>query len=205
MRTPWRFVADLVSRNPKVDTREEHPATAGEPIALKHQPEKTDAHPEIEVQPAEQPIEIAEEERLDAARHNNSASLEHVQISEEASAPAVDEVSAISADAKDSSAIDATAEITENVAAQEETPTVDALAEAVDMPQPKRRKTTRAFVQQPTPSSQTEDNAAAIPKSLMHEMADLDAEIDALRRQLVRKLSEQNTQLRKMLARFDAK
>jgi hypothetical protein len=36
-------------------------------------------------------------------------------------------------------------------------------------------------------------------------MADLDAEIDALRRQLVRKLSEQNAQLRKMLARFDAK
>ncbi|MNY80955.1 hypothetical protein D3C86_2222600 [compost metagenome] len=60
-------------------------------------------------------------------------------------------------------------------------------------------------MQQLTPSSQTEDNASAVPKSLMHEMADLDAEIDALRRQLVRKLSEQNAQLRKMLARFDTK
>ncbi|MNL43743.1 hypothetical protein D3C87_1662700 [compost metagenome] len=79
------------------------------------------------------------------------------------------------------------------------------MAEPVDIPQLKRRKTTRAFVQQLTPSSQTEDNASAVPKSLMHEMADLDAEIDALRRQLVRKLSEQNAQLRKMLARFDTK
>jgi hypothetical protein len=205
MRTPWRFVADLVSRKPNVDTREEHPTAAREPIALEHQPEKTDAHPEIEVQSAEQPVEIAAEERLDAARRNNSASLEHVQISDEASVPAVDEVSAISADAKDSAAIDATAEITEIVAAQEETPTVGALAAPVDIPQLKRRKTTRAFVQQPTPSSQTKDNASAVPKSLMHEMADLDAEIDALRRQLVRKLSEQNAQLRKMLARFDTK
>jgi hypothetical protein len=37
----------------------------------------------------------------------------------------------------------------------------------------------------------------------MDEMADLDAEVDALRRQLAKKLSEQNAQLRKMLARFD--
>ncbi|MBB4351734.1 hypothetical protein [Aliirhizobium cellulosilyticum] len=205
MRTPWRFVADLVSRNPKMDTREQHPATAREPIALEHQPEKTDVHLEIEAQPAEQTIEVAADERLDAARRNNSASLEHVRISDEASASAVDGVSAISADAKGSAAIDARAEITEIVAAREETPTVDALAEPVDMPQLKRQKTTRAFVQQPTPSSQTEDNASAVPKSLMHEMADLDAEIDALRRQLERKLSEQNAQLRKMLARFDAK
>jgi hypothetical protein len=157
------------------------------------------------VQPAEQPIEIATEERHDAARQSDSASLEPVQISEEASAPAVDEASTISADAKDSAVVDATAEITEIFAAQEETPTVDALAERVDTPQLKRRKTARAFVKQPTPSRQTEDNASAVPKSLIDEMADLDAEIDALRRQLVRKLSEQNAQLRKMLARFDAK
>lgn len=117
----------------------------------------------------------------------------------------MDEVTAISADAKGSAVIDATTEITEIVAAQEEKPTLDAFAEPVDMPQLKRRKTTQAFVKQPTPSSQTEGSASAVPKSLMHEMADLDAEIDALQRQLVRKLSEQNAQLRKMLARFDAK
>lgn len=205
MRTPWRFVADLVSRNPKVDGREEHPAAAREPVALEHQSEKTDAHPEIEVHPVEQPIEIAAESRLDAARQNTNTSAEPVQISEEASAPVLDEVSVISADAKDPAVIDATAEITEIVAVQEETPTVDALAEPVDMPQLKLRKTPRAFAKQPTPSSQTEDNASAVPKSPLHEMADLDAEIDALRRQLAKRLSEQNAQLRKMFARFDAK
>jgi hypothetical protein len=205
MRTPWRFVADLVSRKPKMDTREEHPAAARQPIALEHHPEQTDAHPGIEVQPVEPRIEIDAEERLDAARQSNSASLGPVQVSEEASAPPVDEVSAISADNEDSANLNATAEITGIVAAQEETPTVDALAEPVDMPQLKRRKATRAFVKQPRPSSQTEDNASTEPKSLLHEMADLDMEIDALRRQLVGKLSEQNAQLRKMLARFDAK
>jgi len=46
---------------------------------------------------------------------------------------------------------------------------------------------------------------AADPKSFMDEMADLDAEVDALRRQLARKLVEQNAQLRKMLARFDVR
>jgi hypothetical protein len=53
---------------------------------LSHQPEETDAQAEIEVQFAVQPIEIAAEERLDAARQSNSASLEPVQISEESSA-----------------------------------------------------------------------------------------------------------------------
>lgn len=205
MRTPWRFVADLVSRNPKMDTREEHPAAAREANALEHQPENVDAHPEIERQPLEQPIEIATEERLDAPRQNNSAILEPIQTSDEASAPAVGDVSATSTEARDSAVIDAAAEIAEIVAAQEETPTVDALVEPVDMPQPKRRKTTRTFVKQPPLSSQAEDKASAVPKSPLQEMADIDAEIDALRRQLARKLSEQNAQLRKMLSRFDAK
>jgi hypothetical protein len=190
MRTPWRFVADLVSRKPKMDTREEHPAAARQPLALEHHPEQTDAYPESEVQHAEQRIEIDAEERLDAARQSEGASLEPVQNSEEVSAPAVDEAYAISADTKDSALIDATAEVTEIVAAQEEMPTVDALVEPVDMPQLKRRKATRAFVKQPTPSSQTEDDASTEPKSLLHEMADLDAEIDARRRQLMAKLSE---------------
>lgn len=36
-------------------------------------------------------------------------------------------------------------------------------------------------------------------------MADLNAEVAALRRQLAKKLIEQNQQLRKMLARFDGR
>ncbi|WP_144578807.1 hypothetical protein [Agrobacterium sp. DE0009] len=46
---------------------------------------------------------------------------------------------------------------------------------------------------------------AAGPKSLTDEMADLNAEVAALRRQLAKKLIEQNQQLRKMLARFDGR
>ncbi|MBB3289185.1 MULTISPECIES: hypothetical protein [unclassified Rhizobium] len=47
--------------------------------------------------------------------------------------------------------------------------------------------------------------AAAGPRSLTNEMADLDAEVATLRRQLAKKLIEQNAQLRKILASFDAR
>ncbi|MFK3781189.1 hypothetical protein [Agrobacterium sp. NPDC089420] len=197
MRTPWRFVADLVSRTPKVDARQEHPAAARELIALEHQPTTTEAPAEIDVKPAEQPVEGA------AARSNSDISLEPAQISDDASAAA--ESSVTSADAKDTAVIDAPTEINENVAAKEERPTADALAEPVETPELKRQKTTRPVVKRPAPLSQVEENTSAIPKSFISEMADLDAEVDALRRQLAEKLSEQNAQLRKMLARFDAK
>ena len=55
---------------------------------------------------------------------------------------------------------------------------------------------------------QTDEVAPAVAadlKSFTDEMADLDVEVDALRRQLAKKLIEQNAQLRKMLARFDAR
>ncbi|MBO0144565.1 hypothetical protein JZX87_25765 [Agrobacterium sp. Ap1] len=205
MRTPWRFVADLVSRNPKVDNREDNPAASPEPIALEHQPATAEAHPEIEVKPAEQSIEIAAKEQVDAARPSSDASFEPIQISEDASAPAGDEGSANSADAKDAALIDAPTEIKENVAAQEQTPTADALPKPVAIPELKRRKTARPVLKQSAPLSQVEDNASAVPKSLINEMADLDAEVYALRRQLAEKLSAQNAQLREMLARFDAR
>ncbi|WP_186450781.1 hypothetical protein [Rhizobium sp. CNPSo 3968] len=47
--------------------------------------------------------------------------------------------------------------------------------------------------------------AAAGPRSLTNEMADLDAEVATLQRQLAKKLIEQNAQLRKILASFDAR
>lgn len=205
MRTPWRFVADLVSRKPTADALEEHPAAAPELIALEHQRAATERHPEIELKPAEQSGEIASKERGDAARLGSDAILEPVQISEEASAPAVDEASVTDADDKDTAVIDAPNENKENAAAGQETPSVEDLVKPAAKTELKHRKTAEPAVKQLTPLSQTEDNAPAVPKSLTNEMADLDAEVDALRRQLAQKLSEQNAQLRKMLARFDAR
>ena len=43
------------------------------------------------------------------------------------------------------------------------------------------------------------------PKTVVAEMVELNAEIDALRRELAMKLSAQNEQLRKLLARYEAR
>jgi len=75
-------------------------------------------------------------------------------------------------------------------------------------PVPTRRKKVAPVVEAVVSVDQTGDVAHAVaagPKSFIDEMADLDAEVDALRRQLAEKLIEQNAQLRKMLARFDVR
>ncbi|NRP90453.1 hypothetical protein GFPCMMHI_06380 [Ensifer adhaerens] len=75
-------------------------------------------------------------------------------------------------------------------------------------PVPTRRKKVAPILEPVVSVDQTGDVAhavAAAPKSFIDEMADLDAEVDALRRQLAEKLIEQNAQLRKMLARFDVR
>jgi hypothetical protein len=56
--------------------------------------------------------------------------------------------------------------------------------------------------------AQTDEVAPAVaagPNSFADDMANLDVEVAALRRQLAKKLIEQNAQLRKMLARFDGR
>jgi hypothetical protein len=201
MRTPWRSVADLVSRNPKVNTRQDHPAATRESLALGHQPSTTEAHPE----PAEQSVEAASKEKADAVRPSSDASHEPGQISEDASATVEEERSVASADSNDTEPINPSTEIKEIVAAEAETSTANALAKPVAVLERKRRKPIRPIVEQPAPLIQAEDNASAVQKSLINEMADLDAEVQALRRQLGEKLCAQNVQLLKMLTRFDAK
>jgi hypothetical protein len=205
MRTPWRFVADLVSRKPKADAQEAHSAVAPELLALEYQPATEKARSEIEVKPAEQSVETAGRKQGDADHPRPDASRVPVQISEDGSIPAVDKGSAISADAKDSAVINAPTKITENVAPAGETPLVAALAKPVAIADIKRRKMNEPVIKRMAPLSQTEDDGSVALKSLIDEMADLDAEVDALRRQLAKKLSQQNAQLRKMLARFDAR
>ncbi|CAN7656812.1 hypothetical protein [Neorhizobium sp. LjRoot104] len=130
---------------------------------------------------AEQSIEIVGKEQGDAGRPRSDASPVPVQISEDASIPAVNRGSAISADTKDSAFIDAPTEIKENVAAEGETPPVDVLAKPATIPQLKRRKMTEPVVRRLAPLSQTEDDEFAAPKSFIDEMGDLDVEVDALR------------------------
>ena len=87
-------------------------------------------------------------------------------------------------------------------------PTLTEIAEILGMRAPARRKNINPTVEPVVSATQTAEVApavAAVPKSFMDEMADLDAEVDALRRQLAKKLIEQNAQLRRMLARFNGR
>ncbi|MBX4899708.1 hypothetical protein [Rhizobium bangladeshense] len=71
-----------------------------------------------------------------------------------------------------------------------------------------RRKRVEPIVEPVASTATALEEASAVtvgPKSFLDEMADLGAEVDALRRQLAKKLTEQNAQLRKMLARFDVR
>ncbi|MBB3660684.1 hypothetical protein FHX15_005955 [Rhizobium sp. BK650] len=81
-------------------------------------------------------------------------------------------------------------------------------AETPVKPASARRKKVEPIVE-PTASVGTaleeSPDVAAGPKSFADEMADLDAEVAALRRQLGKRLVEQNAQLRQMLARFDVR
>jgi hypothetical protein len=69
-----------------------------------------------------------------------------------------------------------------------------------------RRKKDELVVQQAASVQALNDigpsTVPVTPKSFVEEMADLDAEVSLLRRQLIEKLTEQNAQLRKMLTRY---
>jgi hypothetical protein len=198
MRTPWRFVADLVSRKPKEDSHDGATAAASEPLALEYKPDAEEAHPATEAPdaplsaepPAAPAANLAPEPPSDAEPASESA---------EAAPPIADEVSNTSG------------EVAETAAAPAPVEPVHVPIEPVEVegkPAPTRGKKI-APVTEPAAFEDQADEAgpalAAGPKSILDEMAELDADVAALRRQLAKKLAEQNAQLRKMLARFDAR
>jgi hypothetical protein len=177
MRTPWRFVADLVSRRPKPHSQDESPAAAPKTIALEYKPAPEEKHPGPETTAVDLvPATLVEE--TSPAPHS---------------------------DPEPATAVGETAPpIEEDVPVSTRTKTAEALVKPV----PTRRKKVAPVVEAVVSVDQTGDVAHAVaagPKSFIDEMADLDAEVDALRRQLAEKLIEQNAQLRKMLARFDVR
>jgi hypothetical protein len=175
MKTPWRFVADLVSRKPKPDSHDESPAVAPKTIALEYRPSLEEKHPGIEP----------------AVPDHSAESDSAAQVVSNLPDP-------------DTGSTDI--ETATSVAA--EAPTKTEAAETLVMPAPARQKKIKPMVEPVVFATQADEEAPAVaagPKSFTDEMADLDAEVAALRRQLARKLIEQNAQLRKMLARFDGR
>lgn len=185
MRTPWRFVVDLVSRKPKEALFDDARSTAGKIKALEHQP--------------------ANEEQMLDSLSNAPAPSEEVERESETRSTSLrpedrPEISPASGE------IHHSPDKVDQPAAGEEkgafhAPVAEtALAARLPERRPGKKPEpviglTAAFI----------DAAAApiVTKTFVQEMAEVDAEVDGLRRELIKKLTEQNAQLRKMLARFE--
>jgi len=196
MRTPWRFVADLVSRKPKPHGHDESPAVESKTIPLEYKPVPEEESPVLNATTVDLSAKPVSEAQVDARRHASDTeetdAATTASISAEAAAVAVSEVEPTSLATKHKA---------------DETPPASTGIEAAGAlvkPASPRRKAMSVVepvdsIDRILPGSPA---MATIPKSFADEMAALDAEVAALRRQLAKKLVEQNAQLRKMLARF---
>ncbi|QCM08707.1 hypothetical protein CFBP6626_25615 (plasmid) [Agrobacterium tumefaciens] len=179
-------MADLVSRKPKPDSHDESPAVAPKTIALEYRPSLQEEHPDSEPAVLDHSAEADSEAQVDASPlEPDAGSTETETAAVAAEAPA--DLAPLQAEEKSPA------------------PTPTEAAETLVRRPPARRKNINPAVEPVVSVAQTDEVAPAGPKSLLDEMVDLDAEVAALRRQLAKKLIEQNEQLRKMLARFDAR
>jgi len=202
MRTPWRFVADLVSRKPKPNSQDESPAAAPKTIALEYRPAPEEEHPSPET-PAVALVPATVVEETSPAPH---ADQEPATAVGETAPPIEDDVAEVPVAVAKPAERSAPPRLEEKSFAP--VPARTETAEALVKPASTRRKKVEPIAEPAVSVNQAGDVVLAVaadPKSFMDEMADLDAEVDALRRQLARKLVEQNAQLRKMLARFDVR
>ena len=205
MKTPWRFVSDLVSRKPADKPQDAPPSSVVEAKA----PENLPIHEErAEQTPSPEPIAV--DVAAENAAHDEieaAPAIPEEPISE-APEPATAEATA------PVSEIDATDAVQEPVAATT-VPGTDASTPDVETapaiasekaPEPKAQRASKRE-KRPTPLAPqiSVDALVAPPKTFLEEMTDLDHEIATLRRQLSAKLAEQNAQMRELLDRYNAR
>ncbi|MFJ6326976.1 MULTISPECIES: hypothetical protein [unclassified Rhizobium] len=199
MKTPWRFVADLVSRKSKPHTHGNSPTVEPKTIVLEYKTIPEEEQPGFGATAIDRSAAPDSEAQVEASRPEPETDRTEagaaVPVAAEASAAAVSS--------------EETATLATTQRAEQTSPTSAAAkaAETLGKPAPVRRKRVEAIAQSTASIGTALEEAPAVaagPRPLTDEMADLDAEISALRRQLAKKLTEQNAQLRKMLARFEA-
>jgi len=200
MRTPWRFVADLVSRKPKPDSHDESPAVAPKTIALEYRPSLEEEHPDIEPAVPDRSAEADSEAQVEANLRDPDTDSTDI----ETETPVVAKAPAAPARNEEPAALPTSRQ-------PDEKPPAPMPTRAAEIPverAPARQRKIKPIVEPVVSVAQTDEVAPAVaagPKSFADEMANLDVEVAALRRQLAKKLIEQNAQLRKMLARFDGR
>ena len=189
-------MADLVSRKPKPESA----AVAAKTIALEYRPVPEEELPDTEPAAVDRSAAAAADVQTEVSLHDQDTGSTDI----EAAPPVAAEPPSASLDEEEPAALLTRQQPEEKSPA----PTLTEVAETPVKRAPARRKNMNPTVEpvvSPTQIAEVAPAVAAGPKSFTDEMADLDAEVDALRRQLAKKLIEQNAQLRKMLARFDGR
>jgi hypothetical protein len=195
MKTPWRFVADLVSRKPKPKAA----AVAPKAIALEYKPAPEEEHPSIEPAAVDRSAEAGSDAHIEASLHDQNTASTGV----EPAAPVAAEAPAAAVDQEEPAPPFL---IPQQPDEEASAPPQTEAAETLVKPDPARRGKVKPIAEPSPSANQTAELVPSVvvgTKSFTDEMADLDAEVAALRRQLAKKLIEQNAQLRGMLARFD--
>lgn len=196
MRTPWRFVADLVSRKPKPHTHDDSPAVEPKTIAPEYRTVPEEEQPGLGATAIDRSADPGSEAQVNASRPEPDTDKTEAGRA----APGAAEAPAAALSNEE------TATLATTQRAEQTSPATEA-AETLRKPAPARRKRVEPIAESTAligTALEEPPAVAAGPRSLTNEMADLDAEISTLRRQLAKKLIEQNAQLRKMLARFEA-
>ncbi|NTJ66366.1 hypothetical protein G6M50_26510 [Agrobacterium rhizogenes] len=193
-------MADLVSRKPKPHTHDDSPAVEPKAIALEYKTVPEEEQPGFGTTAIDRSAEPGSEAQVEASPPeldtNASEAGTAAPVAAEALATAV------------SNEETATLATTQRAEQTSPAPPAAEAAETLGKPAPARRKKVEPIAESTASigaALKEPPAAAAGPKSFTDEMADLDAEVAALRRQLAKKLIKQNAQLRKMLARFEAR
>lgn len=201
MKTPWRFVADLVSRKPKADVSGEHRPLTTKTKALEYRPAIEEKVEQGEAASPELVVDVGQREETEAQISAPDLIPEPVAQSEQADSTSAEPP--VSVVIEDTVSAPEPVEHRNIAPADEKHEIFD--VEALQKPTtPKKRP---AVLNETTESMA--DSASPVPaekpKTNVEEIAALDAEVEVLRRQLSKKLIEQNAQLRKMLARFETR
>ncbi len=205
MKTPWGFLSGLVSRKPNpnkadepiADTHREttEPQSPAEESAVGELDQGDQVHEVVEVVPDAEPTQ-ASEPTAEAARVSDAGNEEAVKQTEQQgfSQSSNDFVSKTTDELSGPNGDEATAHPTALARATSGDPPAVVVSKAKrDTITRKRASVKDAEEIQPRPEAPT----------FFEELLDADREIEALRNRLAAKLTAQNEQLRKMLARFD--
>lgn len=202
MKTPWRFVADLVWRKPKADVSGEHRPLTTKTVALESRPAIEEKVEQGGAASPELAVDVGQREETEAQISATDLTSEPVPQSEQAESTSVEP--SVSVVVEDTDSAPEPVEHRNTAPADEKHKTSDVEA----LQKPTTPKKPRPAVFNETTESMA-DAASPVPaekpKTNVEEIAALDAEVEVLRRQLSKKLIEQNTQLRKMLARFETR